>query len=159
MNSFSNAHWIAVGRRAGRDAVLFLMGYAVAVLVRFDGFERFQDFAVPVLLGLCGFLIFTYIFGLFSIEARGRERFLAHALLLVGAFVAAFLIITLVGYVDFTSRVGRGVMALGVAFTLPPLLLHHWLMFNKHRLAPIRVAIVAESPAELEEYRLWDASG
>lgn len=153
MNSFSNAHWIAVGRRAGRDAVLFLMGYAVAVLVRFDGFERVQDFAVPVLLGLCGFLIFTYIFGLFSIEARGRERFLAHALLLVGAFVAAFLIITLVGYVDFTSRVGRGVMALGVAFTLPPLLLHHWLMFNKHRLAPIRVAIVAESPAELEEYR------
>lgn len=153
MISLSNAHWFAVARRAGRDAVLFLMGYAMAVAVRFETFSKAQDFIAPVALGLIGFLACAYVFGLFSIEARGRERFLAHALLLVGAFVAAFLIITIVGYVDFTSRVGRGVMALGVAFTLPVLLLHHWMMFNKRRLAPIRVAVVAESPAELEEYR------
>ena len=153
MNSLSNAHWFAVARRAGRDAVLFLMGYFMAVLVRFEDLSWMGTFATPVALGLMGFLVFAYIFGLFSIESRGRTRFLAHLLLLVGAFAAAFLIITLVGYVDFTSRVGRGVMALGVAFTLPTLMLHHWLMFNKHRLAPIRVAFVAESPAELEEYR------
>ncbi len=152
MNSLSHAHWFSVVRRAGRDAVLIAMGYTLAVLLRFEDLTVGANFILPVSAGLLSFLVGSYIFGLFSLEARGKNRFFAHAILLTTAFVIALLVMTLVGYVDFTSRIGRGVMALGVTFTLPLLLLHHWMMFNKYRLAPRRIAILAESPAELEEY-------
>lgn len=152
MNSISHAHWFSVVRRAGRDAVLLWMGFLAATLVRLESLSFLHRFDLPIGIGCLSFLCACYILGLYSLEARARSRFLAHGVLLTGAFAVALLVMTLVGYVDFTSRIGRGVMALGASFTLPLLLLHHWMMFHKFKLAPKRVAIVAESPAEMEEY-------
>jgi hypothetical protein len=153
VNSLSNAHWFSVARRAGRDAAIFIAAFAIANYVRFEGFWRVDEFITPAMAGMLGLVVTAYILGLYSLESGGRSRFIGHVFLLLGAFAVAFLLVTLVGYVDFGSRIGRGFMAIGTAISLPSLLLHHLLMFHKQRFAPVRVAFVAESPDEMVEYQ------
>ncbi|MBV6499419.1 MAG: hypothetical protein CJBNEKGG_01875 [Prosthecobacter sp.] len=153
MNSLSQAHWFSVARRAGRDAFIFLGAFALANYLRFEGFWKTQEFAAPSIVGTVGLVITAYILGLYSVESRGRSRFIAHAFLLLAAFAVAFVLTTLVGYVDFGSRIGRGFMAIGTGIALPMLMLHHMLLFHKHHFAPVRVAFVAESPEEMMEYQ------
>jgi exopolysaccharide biosynthesis polyprenyl glycosylphosphotransferase len=147
------AHSISIVRRAGRDAVTFAVAFLIANYARFHEFFKLDEYFASILAGTAGLVIACYIFGLYSVESRGGPRFFLHGLLFTSAFLMALLIMTVVGYVDFGSRVGRGFMALGVGISYPILLLHHWAMFNKHRLAPERVAFVAESLSELAEYQ------
>ncbi len=153
MNSLSNAHWFTIARRAGRDALIFIASFAIANYIRFEGFWNVDEFLVPSMAGMSGLLITSYILGLYSLEARGKTRFFTHGFLLLGAFAVGFLLVMLVGYVDFSSRIGRGFMAIGTLLCLPSLMLHHLLMFHKQHFAPVRVAFVAESPEELLEYQ------
>lgn len=152
MLSSGSAHWMFIARRAGRDVILFVFAYLVANYLRFDAFWRLDHYGPSVGAGAAALVVAAYIFGLYSVESRGRSRFFAHAVLLSGALILALTMVTIVGYVDFGTRVGRGFMALGVSLAWPALLAHHWAMFHKHRFAPERVAFVAESPAEMVEY-------
>jgi len=152
MVSLSNSHWFSVVRRATRDATLFIISFAVANFIRFEGIWRPEDYAISVGAGALALTISCYILGLYSVESRGSSRFGAHLMLLLGAFTVAFLVSTVVGYVDFGMRIGRGFMAMGAAISMPLLLIHHLMMFHKHRFAPQRVAFIAESPDEMVEY-------
>lgn len=152
MTSLSNAHWFSIARRAGRDVVLFVAAFLLANYIVFVGFFGLKQYTVSVGAGALALAVTSYILGLYSQESRGSARFGAHAMLLVGSFTAAFMVSTLVGYVDFGTRIGRGFMALGAGISLPVLLLHHLMMFHKYRFAPQRVAFIAESPDEMVEY-------
>ncbi|MCA1964941.1 MAG: hypothetical protein LDL31_13430, partial [Prosthecobacter sp.] len=83
MNSLSNAHWFSVARRAGRDAAIFIAAFAIANYVRFEGFWRVDEFITPALAGMLGLVVTAYIFGLYSLESRGRSRFVGHVFLLL----------------------------------------------------------------------------
>lgn len=146
------SHWMSVARRSGRDAIVFVLSFLLANYLRFDGFWKLDEYSVPILIGSLVLVMTGYILGLYSVEARGRSRFFTHSLFYTIAFFAAFVAVVVVGYVDFGTRVGRGFMLLGMCTAYPSLLIHHWAMFNKHRFAPERIAIVAETPNELEEY-------
>lgn len=152
MNSLGNAHWLSIARRASRDAVLFIGSFLAANFIRFGDFSRLDNYAFSIGAGALALTVTCYILGLYSVESRGASRFIAHGLMTAGAFVAALIFATLVGYIDFGTRIGRGFMALGAGMSLPLLLLHHLLLFHKHRFAPQRVAFIAESPAEMAEY-------
>lgn len=148
-----NSHWISIARRASRDVLLLVACFLAANYLRFQAFNRLDEYALSIGAGSLAFAIASYILGLYSVESRGHTRFIAHALLFSVAFLAAILAATVVGYVDFGSRIGRGFMLIGVATSYPLLLLHHWLLFNKHRFAPERIAFVAETPSELAEFQ------
>lgn len=152
MISFGQTHWFSIVRRANRDAWLFILSFVAANYIRFGELWRMEEFAFSVGAGAIALTIAGYILGLYSVEVRGGSRFGAHALLLGAAFAMAFVVATVVGYVDFGTRIGRGFMALGAGISMPLLLLHHLCMFHKHRIAPQRVAFVAESPDEMVEY-------
>jgi exopolysaccharide biosynthesis polyprenyl glycosylphosphotransferase len=152
MASFSNTHWFSIARRATRDALLFVISFAVANYIRFAELSRPEEYAFSVGAGALALTIACYILGLYSVESRGSSRFGAHLMLLLAAFAVAFVVSTVVGYVDFGMRIGRGFMALGAAISMPLLLLHHLVMFHKFRIAPQRVAFIAESPDEMIEY-------
>ncbi|SKA77027.1 exopolysaccharide biosynthesis polyprenyl glycosylphosphotransferase [Prosthecobacter debontii] len=146
------SHWMSIARRAGRDGLTFALGFLLANYVRFHEFWRLEHYIAPISVGAVALMMSSYIMGLYSVESRGRSRFFAHGLLTTLAFTIAFLAVIVVGYVDFGTRVGRGFMFLGLCAAYPTVIFHHWLMFNKHRFAPERVAFVAETPNELEEY-------
>jgi exopolysaccharide biosynthesis polyprenyl glycosylphosphotransferase len=152
MTSFGQTHWFSIVRRANRDAWFFIASFAAANYIRFGEFWRMDEFVMSIGAGAFALTISAYIMGLYSVEFRGGSRFGAHALLLVSAFTLAFLVSTVVGYVDFGTRIGRGFMALGAFISFPILLMHHLFMFHKHRIAPQRVAFLAESPDEMVEY-------
>jgi exopolysaccharide biosynthesis polyprenyl glycosylphosphotransferase len=147
------SHWISIARRASRDAIVFILSFLIANYIRFHSFWRLDNYLLPIGIGSFILVITNYILGLYSVESRGRSRFFVHWLFFTFAFLGSFLAVVLVGYVDFGTRVGRGFMFLGLSTAYPALLMHHWAMFNKHRISPERIAIVAETPSELEEYQ------
>lgn len=151
MHNSSRGHWTKIGIRALRDVILFIGAYLLANYVRFTGLWRIEDFVPSILVGSGTLVSATYILGLYSVESLRRSSFRTHAVLLTFAFLIAFVMITLAGYVTL-DLVGRGFMALGCLFSYPVLLLSHWLLYHKHRIAPERIAFVGESEEEIAEY-------
>ena len=157
MHSSNSGHWTHIGNRALRDVSVFIGAYLLANYVRFTELWRIEDYVPPILAGAISLGSSVYVLGLYSVESQRRSSFLVHGILLTFAFLISLMIITLVGYMSFDLRIGRGFMALGCLFSYPILLGVHWCMYHKHRLAPERVAFVAESPEELAEYELMRA--
>lgn len=152
MQSVITGPWLKIVIRAGRDVVIFVGAYLLANYARFSVLWRIDDYVLAIAAGAVSLVSVIYIMGLYSVESHRRSSFRTHAILLTFAFVLALVVITLVGYLKFDLRIGRGFMALGCLFSLPLLLLNHWLLYHKHRLAPERVAFVAETDAEMQEY-------
>ncbi|MEN3942381.1 exopolysaccharide biosynthesis polyprenyl glycosylphosphotransferase [Prosthecobacter sp. SYSU 5D2] len=144
---------MSIARRGFRDAAVFFLSYLVANYIRFQELWRMDHYLLPISIGAFTLVATSYILGLYSVESRGRSRFFVHWLFFTLAFMATFVALVVVGYVDFGTRVGRGFMFLGLCTAYPSLMLHHWVMFNKHRFSPERVAFVVESPGEHEEYQ------
>lgn len=154
MHNSTRGHWTKVGVRALRDVCIFIGSYLLANYLTFTELWRLEDYIAPIVVGASALSSSVYILGLYSVESQRRSSFIIHSVLLTFAFVISFVIITLVGYMSFDLRIGRGFMALGCLFAYPLLLGVHWLMYHKHRIAPTRIAFVAESAEELEEYQL-----
>jgi len=144
-------HWSHIGIRAARDILVFATGYLLANYVRFTGLWRIEDFIPSIFAGAGTLVSVTYILGLYSVESQRRSSFRTHSILLTFAFLLAFVVITLAGFVTL-EFVGRGFMALGCLFSYPVLLLSHYLLYHKHRIAPERIAFVGESEEEIAEY-------
>jgi exopolysaccharide biosynthesis polyprenyl glycosylphosphotransferase len=157
MHNSTRGHWTNIGKRALRDVSVFIGAYLLANYVRFTELWRIEEYVAPILAGAIALSTSVYVLGLYSVESQRRSSFLVHSILLTFAFLISFVIITLVGYMSFDLRIGRGFMALGCLFSYPVLLIVHWFMYHKHRIAPERVAFVAESPEELAEYELMRA--
>lgn len=145
-------HWMSIAHRAMRDALVFVCAYLTANYVRFAEFWRVEQFIVPTTLGAIVLVSVMYVLGLYSIESYRRSSFRMHCIVLVLGFFLALVAITLFGYVSFDQRIGRGYLALGCLFSLPLLIINHWFIFHKYRIAPERIAFVAESLGELAEY-------
>ena len=153
MNIFGSGLWISVAIRALRDVALFVAAYLVANYIRFTTLWRIDDYVLPIIVGATALISVNYIFGTYSVESNRRSTFVHHFILLGFSFLLALVVMTLVGYLSFDQRIGRGFMALGSVFSFPLLVINHWLIFHKHSFAPERIAFVAESEDELEEYR------
>lgn len=152
MYGFVNTHWFKAGTRALRDVGLFVGAYLLANYVRFSILWRIDDYVPAIIAGAAALVAGNYIMGLYSIESHRRSSFRLHLILLLFAFAIALVCITLTGYLSFDSRIGRGFMALGCLFSLPLIIFNHWCIYHKHRIAPQRVAFLAESDEEIHEY-------
>lgn len=152
MHAFITTHWFKIGVRAARDLILFVGAYLLANYARFTVLWRIDDYVPPIAAGAFILLAGNYIMGLYSMESHRRSSFGLHAILLLFSFLLALVGITVVGYLSFDLRIGRGFMALGSLFSLPLLVASHWLLYHKYRIAPERVALVAETEEEIQEY-------
>ncbi len=152
MHHSGNAHWIKIATRSMRDALLFTAAYFLANYARFSMLFRMDDYVLPIAAGAVVLASSLYILGLYSVESHRRRSFTFHLILLTFGFALALLAVTLVGYLSFDQRVGRGFMALGCLFSYPLLVLNHWLLYHKSSIAPMRVAMIVESPEQQEEY-------
>lgn len=154
MHHTGQAHWVKIAIRAVRDALLFASSYILANYARFSMLFRMDDYVLPITIGAFVLSSSFYILGLYSLESHRSKSFTYHLILLTSGFALALLAVTVVGYLSFDQRVGRGFMALGFAFSYPLLVLNHWLLFHKTSIAPMRVAMILDSPEQREEYEL-----
>ncbi len=143
---------MSIAHRALRDALVFVIAYLTANYVRFTEFWRVDQFILPTVLGALVLVSVMYVLGLYSIESYRSSSFRMHCIILVFGFFFALVGITIFGYVSVDQRIGRGYLALGCLFSLPLLIINHWFIFHKYRIAPERIAFVAESVEELAEY-------
>ncbi len=152
MHSTGQGHSLTAAHRALRDAILFSSAYLIANYVRFAELWRIERFIPPIVIGALTFVSTTYILGLYSVESQRRSGFRVHLILLLFSFLLGLIAVTLCGYISFDQRVGRGFMALGCLLSLPLLITHHLFIYHKHKIAPRRIAFLAESEDELFEY-------
>jgi exopolysaccharide biosynthesis polyprenyl glycosylphosphotransferase len=153
MTSSGTGHWWTIANRSGRDFFLFASAYLIANYVRMSELWKIDYFIPPIVIGGIVFVSTVYVLGLYSVESQRRSRFRIHLILLSGAFLIGLIAVTIVGYLSFDYRVGRGFMALGCLLSYPLLASHHWFVYHKHKIAPQRIAFLAESESELIEYQ------
>lgn len=159
MPSSAFFHSLGVSRRILPDLLIYVGGYLAANYIRFSSFWKIGDYVAPMLIGGAAFISVVYILGLYSAESERRSSFLRHLIVLSFGFVVSLVIITLVGYVNFDQRIGRGFMALGCVVSYPLIMLYHWFLYNRHDLAPERIAFVTGLEEENAEYELLCTAG
>jgi exopolysaccharide biosynthesis polyprenyl glycosylphosphotransferase len=159
MASATYFHPFSIFRRAIPDLLIFVGGYLIANYIRFGAFWRLDDYLIPMVGGGAAFISVVYVLGLYSHESQRRSTFLLHLIVLSFGFLIALVIITLLGYVHYDHRIGRGFMALGCALSYPLIVVYHWFLYNKHEIAPERIAFVSDVEQGCAEWRLLRNAG
>ncbi len=127
----SHRHWPHVCKHLLIDMGLIALAFALAASMRFEAWfpPSFFDYlpAVFVAAGASGAML--YIFGLYSRYAPRRKRFVQNSLIMVAIIMG---IICSLGYgsVDFSARIGRGVMLIGAPISIVFLFVHHFYSFR-----------------------------
>lgn len=144
------SHGFLIVQLALRDAMLFGLSFVVAYHLRFGESDWITEYAPSVGVGAVATSAIAYILGLYSLNSRLHSRPIEHVILVLMALLSGLLAATLIGYVNFSSRIGRGFMAYGVLVSLPVLLGHHLWIFNRHRFRRQRLLVVLGNPRERE---------
>ena len=151
----STQRWLTIRTQFGIDALLVFASVWAAAAIRFhdawpDAISRY----LPA-LGLASLTLpsMVYIFGLYSpqgLHLRKRERML----LLCVAFAISLIMLLIMGSLNFTSRVGRGVLALQVPIGLSLLLIHHSLLVRRSLSYRRRLAVILRSERDVLALRV-----
>lgn len=143
MHGLSRRTWTYVLVHFLIDAALFFSAAMVAMRLRF-GADWTNDFQVKLLAVLAGALILPcslYVLGLYGrkIYHNPTQRVVFKISL---AHVATVLVLAAFFYFDFSSRIGRGVMAIGLPLSLASVTLHHLLRRMRQINIQERVALL-----------------
>ena len=127
----SQRHWPHVCRHLLIDVSLIIVAFVLAAALRFDNWlpPRLFDYWPSILLsaGTSGAMI--YISGLYSRYAPRRKRFTQNSLIML-SLVAGILTALGYGSIDFSARIGRGVMLISVPFMVTLVFFHHYYCFR-----------------------------
>jgi exopolysaccharide biosynthesis polyprenyl glycosylphosphotransferase len=153
-------HWNHVSVHFLIDAVAFTLAFLVGIQLRFYS-EASQLLTVPsqlypsILVGALLFASVCYIFGFYSPQIFKQNLF-RRSLLLLLALLLAMVGMLVVGYVNFSSRVGRGIMAYGSLLAYLGILAHHGFILRELANYRERVALVITSLSDEVEARLFE---
>ncbi|MCF6312323.1 MAG: exopolysaccharide biosynthesis polyprenyl glycosylphosphotransferase [Verrucomicrobiales bacterium] len=130
-NTPSKKHWSHVWSHFALDGYIWLAAFITATIVRFSGDDSSTTILTALLRYapgiLAGSLTLSSVCYLFSLYSRHRPcSNLSRRYLLVIAAVLVSTIVTLsYGSIDFSARIGRGVLILALPSATVLLLLHH----------------------------------
>jgi exopolysaccharide biosynthesis polyprenyl glycosylphosphotransferase len=128
----SDSHWKRVTRSFLIDASLLPIAFKIAATLRFEElFHRKEiGYAPSIIIGAISLPALLYIFGFYASTMKRRDR-IREALHLVGIVSLVSLVVMVVGAVDFSARVGRGVLGIGMLLTTVLVLTRH-LLVSRH---------------------------
>jgi exopolysaccharide biosynthesis polyprenyl glycosylphosphotransferase len=129
------AHWLLVGLQILTDIALMLLGYFLAAAYRFDQWlsPKLGDYFPAVGVGALTFGIMCYIFGLYDAVQSSRWSWWRRQMRVATALGIAIGVIMMIGSLNFSSRVGRGVMLYGLPLSVAFAGVHHWLLALSYR--------------------------
>jgi exopolysaccharide biosynthesis polyprenyl glycosylphosphotransferase len=145
----STQRWLAIRTQFAIDSLIVFGSVWVAAMIRFqdwwpDAIMRYWPAIGAASLALPAMV---YIFGLYSLQGtplRRRERIS----LLCVAFFACLIVLLAVGSLNFSSRVGRGVLALQIPIGLGLLMVHHNMLVRRGLEVRRRMALVISDPRD-----------
>ncbi len=126
------------------DFLIVVLAFVVGTRIRFDENWLFKlsQYLPGIFAGAIALPIFLYIAGLYSTRLSGRRSPLKTYLLLSLLFVAATAVMLAVFYVNFSTRVGRGVMLVSWPTAAVLLFSHHALILAQDRGRRERIAFL-----------------
>jgi len=143
------------------DFFLVWISFLLGIFVRFDSlpFEKLVAYGPGV--GIASFVLpsVLYIGGLYSPRHLPRDL-LSHSRSIIVGVGAVMAVVLTVGSLDFTSRVGRGVLLASILFLVPLLLLRHGMvMHRKRQRMHSLLCLVAGEPDEMAAAKLFEYWG
>lgn len=154
----SRRHWSHVSVHFGIDLLFWFVAFLAATSIRFfpDGMGalKMAMFYFPgVLVGGITLASICYIFGLYSrlgLHRRARVRYLMVFAALLAALFATFSY----GSINFSARIGRGVIVIAVPLAAVLIGLHHIWLTERARSSRDRMICLIASPRDELESRL-----
>ena len=143
---FANAersHWSSVTSHFVADALFVLVSFKLAVVLRFQALTDSHEWLyLPTVLIAALFLpSVLYVCGFYS-PHKLRPRATVEPLLMLLALGLTAIVVLSVGSVRFSSRLGRGVLAMGMVVTGISVIAHHLWMRRSNRSKAERTAFV-----------------
>ncbi len=161
-NSLINRHWVYVARHFLIDFVAVFAGILGGTLIRFSSLaatmEVFASY-LPVVVVACFTLpCCAYILGLYA-PLRMEHAFANRFGRLTASLLLTFLATIAVGYIDWSARIGRGVMV-NTAFVLGAIaFLHHLFIYLVGKKYRESVAFIVNSEFDEREARVFASFG
>lgn len=159
-NGLWQKHWLMVSRHFALDAVLFALAFFLGMSLRF-GVEwegKLADYYPSLLLGAAAFPCAAYIFGLYAPQTAAHGVFRRSTTLLV-CFGITLVLMLAMFYLNFSSRIGRGVMLLGASCAYLTVLLHHVVLMSRLKSQRERLVMIVTGPFDEAEIQanahLW----
>lgn len=136
-------HWSGVGQRFIIDMMMVVVSFYAACVIRFEEWwpVKLVQYVPSIALGTMLLPVAIYILGLYTEESLHYSRLRRYALLLV-AFSIMICLALAYGSVNFSARIGRGVMVWGSVLTMVLVWSHHEVIRLLARRAPLRLAVL-----------------
>lgn len=146
-----NHHWQSVALRFSLDGALVWLAFGFGIWLRFGTFSsvKLQEYGPSVALASLVLPVVFYIGGFYS-QREAATDWLGHFRWLLFGLASAVGAVMLAGSVDFSSRVGRGVLLYAFPILVLGLALHHLVLAGQVR-SPWRRVLCLVTAREDEE--------
>ena len=129
------------------DALAFSWSFIVGTWLRFHSNNWTDQLAVYlpcIIAGAVVFVFMNFVLGLYSPEGA-KDSTSKRALVLAACFIGVIGVMTSFFYVNFSVRIGRGVMAMSCLFAYLSILVHHIMIRRKLSRYRPRTVLIATS--------------
>lgn len=153
-------HWWHVSAHFLLDVVLFCLAFLVGIRIRFSGewsllLQAPAQYYPSVIIGALVFASLCYILGFYSPQIY-QQNLLKRSLMLLLALVFTLLVMTGIFYLNYSSRVGRGIMLYSGLIAFFSILIHHGLILRELENYKERIALVVTCAFDEDETKLFD---
>lgn len=159
VNGTCGNHWYRVFIHCATDALAIGICFFLASQLRLgDGLEALWVYWPGILLGAIVYPSAAYACGLYSPRENhelGHNRLAVLLLCYAGSLLAMVILF----YLQFSFRIGRGVMLLSIPLALAVILFHHHLIWRRLNSYSDRVALIVASAADERELALIEVLG
>ena len=159
-NGIAQQHWLFVTLHFALDTILLCASFLVAMQFRFgsEWTPALGTYWPGVLLGSLSFSCAAYVSNLYS-RRQGRHTLLKRSTILGICYLSAVALMMSLFYLNFSTRIGRGVMLIGCGVSLIAILTHHAVLLRAWREFRERVALVVGSPEDEAEAKFLRGFG
>ncbi len=143
------------------DFFIVWVSFCLGVVMRFDSFSFDKLAAYSPGVGVASLVLpaVLYISGLYSPRQLSKD-WLSHSRWLILGVAAVIVIVLTVGSINFTARVGRGVLLVSILYLVILLLLRHWIaMHFKRQSMHTLLCLVAGEADERAAAKLFEYWG
>ena len=136
-------HWSGVGQRFTIDMMLVMVSFYAATVIRFDEWWplKLGLYLPSIVVGALLLPVAIYILGLYTEESFHYSTVRRYSLLLV-AFLIMICLALAYGSLNFSARIGRGVMGWASGMTMVLVWAHHEFIRLRARSSPLRLAVL-----------------
>lgn len=153
-------HWWHVSVHYVFDVILFCLAFLVGIQLRFAG-EWNLLLTTPslyypsIIIGALTFASCCYILGFYTPQIH-QENLFRRALMILVAMIISLIIMTGIFYVNFSTRIGRGIMLYSGMIAYFTVLIHHGLIVRSLQNYREKLALVVTCESDEEEIKLFN---